>query len=72
VAGSEILVEGAIAQPVIGGGDGRGGDSTGHLLGSAPVAEPLELSLQVTELFSAGCRGALHQGSDQPRLLPDR
>jgi len=62
----EVLVEGAIAQHVVGGGEDGGCDGADGLLGSTAVAQALELGLQVAGLLACGGPGAL----DQRRLEP--
>ena len=66
VFGAEVLVEGAVPEHVIDGGQDRGGDGTDGLLGSAPVPQALELRLQVAGLLAAGGPGTLHEGGFQP------
>src|SRR3954465_14295488 len=64
---AEILVDGAVAKHVIGSGqDGRCYGADG-LLGSAAVAQALELSLKVAALFACAGPGALHQRGLEPR-----
>ena len=66
VFGAEVLVEGAVSQHVVGGGQDRGGDGTYRLLGSAPVPQASELRLQVAFVLAAGRPGTLHEGGLQP------
>jgi hypothetical protein len=67
VVGAEILVEGAVAQHVVGGGQDRGGDGADGLLGSAPLAQALELRPEIAVPLVAGGPGALHKDGFQPR-----
>jgi len=51
VVGAEVLVEGAVTEHVVGGGQDRGCDSADRLLGSTPVTQALELGLQVAAII---------------------
>src|SRR4051794_41841311 len=64
---AEILIEGAVAKHVIGGGQDGGGYGADGLLGSAAVAQALELSLKVAALFAGAGPSALHQRGLEPR-----
>ena len=66
MVGAEVLVEGAVAEHVVGGGQDRGGDGTDGLLGATSVAQALELGLQIAGLFASPGPGALHQGGLEP------
>lgn len=67
VVGSQVLIERAVAEHVVGGGQDRGSDGTDGLFGSSPVAQALELGLQIAALLVAGGPGALHERGLQPR-----
>jgi len=67
MVGAEILVEGAVTEPVVGGGQDRGGDGTDGLLRSSTVTQALELGLQGAGFFAGTGPGALHQGGLEPR-----
>ena len=54
VVGAEVLVEGAVAQHVVGGGENGGGDGADRLLGAAPVAQALELGAEIAVPLVAG------------------
>src|SRR4051812_30840165 len=60
---AKILIEGAVAEHVIGGGQDGGCYGADGLLGSAAVAQALELSLKVAALFAGAGPSALHQRS---------
>src|SRR3954469_25730972 len=64
---AEILVEGAVARHVIGGGQDGSRYGADGPLGSAAVAQALELSLKVAALFACASPGALHQRGLEPR-----
>src|SRR3954447_7399478 len=64
---AKILIEAAVAKHVIGGGRDGGCYGADGLLGSAAVAQALELSLKVTALFAGAGPGALHQRGLEPR-----
>src|SRR5437764_9842858 len=59
VFGAEVLVEGAVSEHVIDRSQDRGRDGADRLLGSAPVAQALELHLEVAGLLAAGGPGTL-------------
>src|SRR5215210_9404502 len=63
---AEILVEGAVAKHVIGGGQDGGGYGADGLLGSAAVAQALELSLKVAAVFACAGPSALDQRGLEP------
>src|SRR3954462_5909952 len=67
VVWAEILIEGAVAKHVIGGGQDGSCYGADGLLGSAAVAQALELSLKVAALFACAGPGALHQRGLEPR-----
>ncbi len=60
LVGAEILLEGAVAKHVVGGGQDGGSDGTDGLLGSTAVTRALELGLQVAGLFASTGPGTLH------------
>src|SRR3954454_22233172 len=64
---AEILVEGAVAKHVVGGGQDGSRYGADGLLGAAAVAQALELSLKVAALFACAGPGALHQRGLEPR-----
>jgi len=66
VVGAEVLVESAVTEHVISGGQDRGGDGADGLLGSAAVTQALELGLQIAGLFASPGPGALQQGGLEP------
>jgi hypothetical protein len=66
VLGAEVLIEGAVPEHGVNGGQDRGGDGTDGLFGPAPVAQSLELRLQIAGLLAARGLGTLHQGGLQP------
>jgi len=61
VIGTEVLVEGAVAEHVVGSGEDRGGHCADSLLRPTAVTQALELGLQVAGLLAGGHPGALHQ-----------
>src|SRR3954467_11137010 len=67
VVWDEILVEGAVAKHVIGSGQDGGCYGADGPLGSAAVAQALELSLKVAALFAGAGPGALHERGLEPR-----
>ena len=66
VFGAKVLVESAVAQHVVGGGEDRCGDRADGLLGTATMPQALELCLQVAVFLSAPCLGALHERGLEP------
>src|SRR3954467_795434 len=64
---AKILIEGAVAKHVIGSGQDGSRYGADGLLGSAAVAQALELSLKVAALFAGAGPGALHQRGLEPR-----
>src|SRR3954466_7701776 len=64
---AKILIEGAVAKHVIGGGQDGGCYGADGLLGSAAVAQALELSLKVAALFAGAGPSALDQRGLEPR-----
>src|SRR4051812_17069997 len=66
---AKILIEGAVAKHVIGGGQDGGCYGADGLLGSAAVAQALELSLKVAALFAGAGPSALDQRGLEPRRL---
>src|SRR3954451_24442934 len=64
---AEILIEGAVAKHVVGGGQDGSRYGADGLLGSAAVAQALELSLKIAALFAGASPGALHQCGLEPR-----
>jgi DNA-binding transcriptional regulator LsrR (DeoR family) len=67
VVGSEVFVDGAIAQHVVDCGEHGGGHGANGLLRPPPVPQPLELRLVVAALLAHRRPGALHQHGLQPR-----
>src|SRR3712207_1152517 len=67
VVGPEVLVEGAVAQHVVGSGQDGRGDGADRLLRAAAGTQAPELGLQVAGLLARGRPGALHEGGLQPR-----
>ena len=61
VAWAEVLVEGAVFEHVVGGGEYRGGNRPDGLFGTAPGADAQVLGLEVTSVGAGGCPGALNQ-----------
>ena len=62
--GTEIVIEGAVLEHVVGGGEDRGGE------GAAPGAQAMELRLEVAAVFAGGRPGALDQGGLEPGGAP--
>jgi hypothetical protein len=62
VVGTEIVLEGAVFEHVVGGGEDRGGESADRLFGAAPGAQAMELGLEIAGVFAGGRPGALDQG----------
>src|SRR5277367_6205069 len=62
----EVVVEGAITQHVVSGGQDGSGDGADGLLGSPSIAQALKLGLQIAGLFLDAGPGTLHQGGFQP------
>jgi hypothetical protein len=57
VAGSKVLIKGAVAQHVIDGGEDRSGNSADGLLGPTAMAQALELGLRARLAINASLRG---------------
>src|SRR3712207_9494369 len=66
VVGADILVEGAVAEHVVGRGQDGRGDGADGLLRAAAGAQALELRLQGAALLARRRPGALHEGGLQP------
>ena len=66
VVGTEIVIEGAILEHMVGGGEDRGGDGTDRLFGAASGAQARKLCLQIAAVFAGGRPGALDQGGLEP------
>src|SRR5260370_23443983 len=63
---AEVLIEGAVFEHVVGGGEDGSGDGDDGLLGATPGAQAQELSLEVTSVFACGRPGALDDGDLEP------
>jgi hypothetical protein len=70
VVGTEIVIEGAVLEHVVGGGEDRGGDGADRLFGAAPRAQAMELRLEIAAVFACGRPGALDQGGFEPGGAP--
>src|SRR3712207_9320580 len=66
VVGADILVEGAVAEHVVGRGQDGRGDGADRLLRAAAGSQALELRLQVAALLARRRPGALHAGGLPP------
>ena len=54
VIGTEIVIEGAVLEHVVGGGEDRGGEGADCLFGAAPRAQAMELRLEIAAVFAVG------------------
>jgi hypothetical protein len=63
---TEVLIEGAVFEHVVGGGQDGSGDGDNGLLWTTPAAEAQVLSREVTSLFARGRPGALDKGGLEP------
>jgi hypothetical protein len=63
---AEVLIEGAVFEHVVGGGQDGSGDGDNGLLWTTPAAEAQVLSREVTFLFARGRPGALDKGGLEP------
>ena len=67
VVGPEVLVDGAVAQHALDGGQHGGSDSADRLLRAAALAQALELRPEIAILFATSSPGALDEDGLQPR-----
>ena len=62
VVGTEIVIEGAVLEHMVGGGEDRGGEGADRLFAAAPRAQAMELRLEIAAVFAGGRPSALDQG----------